>query len=269
MAREKKGGLSATAFYKHLAIVGVVTYVMQLDWTSWKIPLAITLAHGFIDWGKSRIKDDSLTLFLMDQCLHLVSIVACWGYFFHPSTSELIQRLATLVNTPDHLMIILGYILITTPSGVLIGYLTRRWHLEMSVPTTDPEEEPFDSNYATESSSKRFIKRLFVRKPESQSETTTDEGSTTSTTGEEDESLKDAGKWIGIIERILVLTFILMGEWKAIGYLIAAKSVFRFGELKKPNDRKRTEYILIGTLLSLIFAVGVGIAISHLVKATT
>lgn len=37
---------------------------------------------------------------------------------------------------------------------------------------------------------------------------------------------------------------------EAVGFLLAAKSVFRFGDLRDDQDRKRTEYVLIGTLLS-------------------
>lgn len=74
----------------------------------------------------------------------------------------------------------------------------------------------------------------------------------------ENASLPKAGKVIGIIERILVLTFILLNHWEAIGFLITAKSVFRFNDLKV-SDRKMTEYILIGTLLSFGVAILVGV----------
>jgi len=72
-------------------------------------------------------------------------------------------------------------------------------------------------------------------------------------------SLPNAGKYIGIIERLLVLIFIILGRWDAIGLLIAAKSVFRFNDLKESNNRKLTEYILIGTLLSFGIAISTGI----------
>lgn len=74
----------------------------------------------------------------------------------------------------------------------------------------------------------------------------------------ENTSLPQAGKIIGIIERILVLTFILLDHWEAIGFLITAKSVFRFNDLKVAN-RKWTEYILIGTLLSFGIAILTGV----------
>ncbi|MDE3740708.1 DUF3307 domain-containing protein [Maribacter polysaccharolyticus] len=72
-------------------------------------------------------------------------------------------------------------------------------------------------------------------------------------------SLPNAGKYIGIIERLFVLVFIILGRWEAIGLLITAKSVFRFNDLKERNNRKLTEYILIGTLLSFGLAIITGI----------
>lgn len=78
------------------------------------------------------------------------------------------------------------------------------------------------------------------------------------------ESLPNAGMYIGIIERFFVFTFILLGHWEVIGFLIAAKSVFRFNDLKESNSRELTEYILIGTLLSFGVAILVGIVYSKL-----
>lgn len=73
------------------------------------------------------------------------------------------------------------------------------------------------------------------------------------------ESLEDAGKYIGILERILVFIFIIVGHWEAVGFLITAKSVFRFGDLKESKHRQLTEYILIGTLISFGIAIITGI----------
>jgi flagellar biosynthesis protein FlhB len=76
-----------------------------------------------------------------------------------------------------------------------------------------------------------------------------------------EKSLPNAGKYIGILERLLVFIFVVTGHWEAIGFLVAAKSVFRFGDLKDSRDRKLTEYILIGTLLSFGIAIMVGIVV--------
>lgn len=79
-------------------------------------------------------------------------------------------------------------------------------------------------------------------------------------------SLPDAGKFIGYLERLLVFTFILAGHLDAVGFLLAAKSVFRFGDLKESNDRKLTEYVLIGTLLSFGIAIGISLLTTFLLR---
>lgn len=76
------------------------------------------------------------------------------------------------------------------------------------------------------------------------------------------ESLSSAGKYIGILERLLVFTFIVVNHWEGVGFMVAAKSVFRFSDLAQAKQRKLTEYVLIGTLLSFGIAVLTGILIN-------
>jgi hypothetical protein len=71
--------------------------------------------------------------------------------------------------------------------------------------------------------------------------------------------LPNAGKLIGIIERFLVLTFILLNQFGAVGFLIAAKSILRF----KPDETLKTEYVLIGTMLSFGIAIATGVLINQ------
>jgi hypothetical protein len=66
------------------------------------------------------------------------------------------------------------------------------------------------------------------------------------------------GRTIGALERALTLTFVLLGEYAAIGWIIAAKSLARFKALE---DREFAEYFLIGTLASFLLAVAVGVGI--------
>jgi hypothetical protein len=75
-------------------------------------------------------------------------------------------------------------------------------------------------------------------------------------------SLTEAGKWIGIFERILVLTFVISNHFEGIGFLIAAKSILRFNELKGDNMRKEAEYVLIGTLMSFASSILIGIFVN-------
>jgi len=71
--------------------------------------------------------------------------------------------------------------------------------------------------------------------------------------------LENAGNWIGVMERFLIITFIITANISAIGFLLAAKSVFRFGDLQEASAHKKTEYIIIGTLLSFSIAIIIGL----------
>lgn len=66
--------------------------------------------------------------------------------------------------------------------------------------------------------------------------------------------LAQGGKYIGWLERLLVMLLVLMDQPNGIGFLIAAKSILRFGEIKDASQRKVAEYIIIGTFLSFGWA---------------
>jgi hypothetical protein len=69
--------------------------------------------------------------------------------------------------------------------------------------------------------------------------------------------LPKGGKTIGILERLLVFMFVLSGKPEGVGFVIAAKSVFRIGELTRKEDRDHAEYIMIGTLRSFTYALAI------------
>ncbi len=60
-----------------------------------------------------------------------------------------------------------------------------------------------------------------------------------------------AGRMIGILERIFVYYAVLQGVYAIIGFITAAKAFARFKELEK---RAFAEYVLIGTLISVLIA---------------
>ena len=60
-----------------------------------------------------------------------------------------------------------------------------------------------------------------------------------------------AGRLIGILERIFVYYAVLQGVYAIIGFITAAKAFARFKELEK---RAFAEYVLIGTLISVLMA---------------
>jgi hypothetical protein len=77
-----------------------------------------------------------------------------------------------------------------------------------------------------------------------------------------DESLENAGTWIGILERLLIYFLVLIQEFEAIGLLVAAKSILRL----KEGERKMSEYVLIGTLLSISLALSLGYFVAQVIR---
>ena len=68
--------------------------------------------------------------------------------------------------------------------------------------------------------------------------------------GSEIEGLSRGGAFIGVLERALVMLLILANQPAGVGFLITAKSILRFGDVKESHQRKLTEYVIIGTFLS-------------------
>ena len=67
--------------------------------------------------------------------------------------------------------------------------------------------------------------------------------------------LAEGGFYIGLFERALIFFLALIGQITAIGFLIAAKSVLRVGVTA---ERKASEYVIIGTLMSFAWALVTG-----------
>ena len=76
--------------------------------------------------------------------------------------------------------------------------------------------------------------------------------------------LSGAGRVIGNLERSLIFLLILSGQTQNIGFLIAAKSVLRFGTVA--DDRKVSEYVIIGTLASVSWAIAATLITTYLLN---
>ena len=69
---------------------------------------------------------------------------------------------------------------------------------------------------------------------------------------------------IGLLERGLTFILVLSGHMAGVGFLIAAKSFLRVGSIEK--DRTLAEYVIIGTLASIGWALIVGICTKALIS---
>jgi hypothetical protein len=210
---KEKGKARSYKLYIHILIHGLLVLLVLWDFNYWLLALLLMISHGLIGATKLYAQKESNKpfWFLIDQALHIISILVMWSFFFKPEI-----HLNTLVEDTEIWIYAVAILFITVVSGAVMSELMSSWSKALN-----------DSN---------------------------------------EESLNNAGKYIGMLERIFVFTFVVTGNWEGIGFLLAAKSVFRFGDLKESKDRKLTEYILIGTLLSFGIAIAVGILVLKLIE---
>ena len=83
-------------------------------------------------------------------------------------------------------------------------------------------------------------------------------------TDDTDEAATDdtfhSGRIIGTCERFLMLIFVILAQYEAIGFLVAAKSILRFSSTK---ESEKSEYVLAGTLLSIAVAIVLGLIVVY------
>ncbi|KUK76691.1 MAG: Uncharacterized protein XD92_1104 [Proteiniphilum acetatigenes] len=203
---KERQGVRSLKLYLHGFIHGALVLLLLWDLRYWPVAIAMTILHVLIDVTKIYRQHTEVLAkwFIIDQLLHLLTILIVWGIFFRPELS-----IGLVLENPLFWIYLTAILFLTVVCGIVIQILLGSW-----AKSIEPMKE---------------------------------------------KSLPNAGKYIGILERLLVFMFVVTGHWDAIGFLVAAKSVFRFGDLKDSRDRKITEYILIGTLLSFGIAIVVGV----------
>lgn len=79
--------------------------------------------------------------------------------------------------------------------------------------------------------------------------------------------LELAGRWIGMLERLLVFVAVLARLESLIGFVIAVKAVLRLPEAREKWSRELAEYYLVGSLASLAWALVIALAVRIAVGA--
>jgi hypothetical protein len=171
------------------------------------------VTHFGIDTWKIYQRKDNLTIFLLDQALHVIVLIICWLGITGQSRA-LADQLSMLVHNQTVLIYIVSFLFVTWPAAYIISKFTQPWRDQLI--------------------------------------------------NDDIQSLAEAGKYIGVLERVLVLIFVLLQQYGAIGFLVAAKSIMRFSEKSETKLREKTEYILIGTLLSFAIALISGLVVKLL-----
>ena len=199
--------ITSYKLYLHGLLHGVLVLLVLWNIDYWRLAVAVAVIHTLIDILKlyAQKENNRTRWFIIDQILHIISIVTLWVIFVNPDIN-----ITKLLNSDILWLYTTAVLFLTVVCGIIMQIILAKWE----------EEE-------------------VIRK-------------------HKEKSLVNAGKYIGILERLLVFTFVICGHWEAIGFLVAAKSVFRYGDIKEAENRKLTEYILIGTLLSFSIAIATG-----------
>jgi len=228
----------------HICLTTLIAYLLSGYYLNWVIPLTIFISHYIIDLIKCYLKD-SFRFFLIDQLLHVMVIVTiCLSV--ENQWKNMFEYLTRLSAREDLWIIGASYLFVTWPLGIMIGKATQKWRNQIAV-----EQEKAQIN--------RLLKNSLIGNI---SET---EKPTQVFEEEQGLGLASAGKWIGICERVLILTFVLLQQYTAIGFLMTAKSILRFSE-KESNTQLKTEYILVGTLVSFTTSAIIGILTNYALR---
>jgi len=219
----------ALPLYLHALLHGLLAFIVLLlfsgDVSITTLTIStviIAVSHFKIDVIKSYCVQNTTT-FLVDQMAHVVVIL---GVFLYATNQwQNAQHLMQHVGL-KHLVVLFAYLAVLKPSSIIIKQLLSPWSGEVLTSSTQPKHPNDPPTISTEAQ----------------------------------QTLSLAGQRIGYLERALILTFVLLNQFSAIGFLIAAKSIFRFGDLTKHQDRKLTEYVLLGTFTSVTMTLAIGLA---------
>lgn len=236
--KKKIKGFKSYHLWIHISISALLTYLLLQDWTNWKTPLIIFITHGMIDYWKvlqERKIDEQNSLIeeynegkeVNDQ----KDKISGTFYFFIDQTLHIVVIILLWLNLIGGYDKIFPFIqsLLTNQKKlvVLAALIFIIWPAGIFVGKLI---EPF---------------RLKINN---------------------NDSLKNAGKYIGIFERLLVFIFMINAQFAAIGFLIASKSILRISKSDDTQPREKTEYVLIGTLISFFIAIIIGLMVNYFLE---
>lgn len=224
------------------------------------LPLVfIVVTHLVIDILKLKLIDtikttDSNSLkglwfFLIDQIFHIAMLLSACIIFFHIKPMVMLNSLQQVIDMQNgihhlgmfniFLLIVIFFIFATSVSGhmikLLVGSLPSEFANFEGEFTLNHKLAEMKANNQLNSES-NFIKEYHFLTYSSQ--------------------LPSRGRLIGYIERLLVITLVIIGAYPSIAFIVAAKSIARFKQL---DDRNWAEYFLLGTLTSIFLGLILGL----------
>ncbi len=229
-----------------------VMLLISLPIMSWEIVLGGTIAailHSFIDIVKYiyisyKIKRKKMTqivernVFFIDQLLHTVCLIGIAYWFVRNNVrlnvAYIIEDFFNVVEISkvQAMTYLLAVLVIHKPVNIAISKL-----LMIYKPENKDEDEKHDNNAGR-------IHILQIYKPQNKIDMKHD---------------NNVGRFIGTVERIIMLIFLSIGQYSAIGLVLTAKSIARYDRISKEKDF--AEYYLLGTLLSTVIVIVVSLVL--------
>tara|TARA_R110000737_G_scaffold61057_2_gene88005 strand:- start:6533 stop:7393 length:861 start_codon:yes stop_codon:yes gene_type:complete len=235
-------------------IVYTLLYIMvflfsELSLLSATIAIVIISLSYILSVYLKFYRVNNLSYFLLDQSIQLLIITLVWAYFSNVTLDQIIVFIAQFLTTKN-MVIAISYLLVCKPASVIISLALKKHTDSLAHPATEPQAH--SSAEINEDSNAKLSVSIIKNDCLEQL------ASPAAIDKNENIGLLSAGAWIGYIERCLAISFIFMGQFAGIGFLVATKTIFRFGDLTKNKDMKLTEYMMLGTLLSYAIALFVG-----------
>lgn len=223
---EQKTRLRPGAFVRHALQHAAVAWVFVGAWTAWWIPLAVFGAHGAIDVVKELVRSrlrtsgrldapSNLRLFATDQIAHVLSLAAI-AVWLGPRTPA--PPWPATIPVDAVFVVLIGLVVCVRTGSIVIALAVRRFEGSLRQAHDDTTDAP-----------DRAL-------------------------GIEPRGLSGGGQMIGALERALIFFFVLIGRVDGVGFLLAAKSILRFGDLNARQQRVEAEYVIIGTFMSFAWA---------------
>jgi len=216
---EKYSGILEHSLIYTVVFMGVLL-IIETPW--WLLAIAAG-SHWVIDSVKWLLRKKSIqkpTLFIVDQILHLLTLLLLVGFTPVTGIRPYLAELPSHIWTWSTLLL-----LIWKPCNISLDILFEKYSLE----------------------AKKESRRLELdAEKKRQSEGFSDNN-------QPSEQIEGAGAWVGTFERIIAVLFASLGQYAAMGLLIAAKSMARYDKISKGSAF--AEYYLIGTLYSILFAI--------------
>jgi hypothetical protein len=242
---ERKEQLKAAGFWGHGGIFFVLSVLLLQGYQPLQVLLysfTLTLIHIGLDYLKAvalREREKAGTdfiVFLLDQALHCLTILLVWQWFDFPVNPGLTAFYARLLS-PKLLAVLApaNHHPDFTVESVLLWVLTYLW-----------------VGWGGAILIRKFLNYIVGKNG------TLDLAGPVS-----NHTVQRTGNYIGILERMLILAFVLNRSLTAVAFVFTAKSIARFNEL---NNREFAEYYLVGTLSSTALAIFGGLIAGFLAK---